>query len=71
MSVGRIVQAKAQDGTLTLAEMRAFVAELDLAGAAETTTIQGAVRFGGGIKTLEAVAQRFGDHHRTFAPEEG
>jgi hypothetical protein len=59
--IGRTVEVKAQEGPLTLAELRAFIAELDQAGAAETTTIAATVRFGGGIKTLKATAQRFGD----------
>jgi hypothetical protein len=61
VSIGRTVEAKAKDGTLTLGEMRAFVAEMDEAGAAETTKIEGAARFRGGIKSLKATAERFGD----------
>ena len=68
MAISRLVETKAQDGTLTLGELRAFVAELDQAGAADTTKIEGTIRFGGGIKSLKATAERFGDpeeaHHR-------
>jgi hypothetical protein len=67
VSTSREVTVKAQDGTVTLGELRAFVAELDHAGAAESTSILATVRFGGGIKTLKATAIRFGDpverHH--------
>lgn len=61
MRIDRHVEVKAQDGTLTLGELRAFVAELDEAGAAETTTIDGTVRVRGGVKSLKATAVRFGD----------
>ena len=61
MSTSREVTVKAQDGTVTLGELRAFIGELDQAGAAESTPISGTVRFGGGIKTLKATAIRFGD----------
>jgi hypothetical protein len=66
VSTSREVTVKAQDGTVTLGELKAFVAELDNAGAANTTPISGTARFGGGIKTLKATAIRFGDpveHH--------
>jgi hypothetical protein len=67
MRIDRHVEVKAQDGSMTLGELRAFVAELDQAGAAETTTIEGTVRWGGGVKSLKATAERFGDpeeaHH--------
>lgn len=61
MSIGREVTVKAQDGTVTLGELRAFVAELDQAGATENTPVSATVRIGGGIKTLKATAVRFGD----------
>lgn len=61
MPIGRVVEAKAQDGTMTLDEVRAFVAELDSAGAAGATPVNATVRFGGGLKSLKATAVRFGD----------
>jgi hypothetical protein len=61
VSTSRRVETKAEDGTLTLRELRAFVADLDADGAAETTKIEGTVRFGGGVKSLKATAERFGD----------
>jgi hypothetical protein len=61
VSIGRTVEVKAKDGTLTLGELRAFVAELDQAGAAEITKIEGTVRFRGGVKSLKAAAERFDD----------
>lgn len=61
MSTSRDVTVKAQNGTVTLGELKAFVAELDHAGAVNTTPISATVRFGGGIKTLKATAIRFGD----------
>ena len=67
MSTSRDVTVKAQDGIMTLGELRVFITELDHAGAAESTPISGTVRFGGGIKALKATAVRFGDpvenHH--------
>jgi hypothetical protein len=66
VSTSREVTAKAEDGTVTLGELKAFAAELDRAGAVNTTPISATVRFGGGIKTLKATAIRFGDpveHH--------
>jgi hypothetical protein len=69
VSTSREVTVKAQGGTVTLGEHRAFIAELDQAGAAESTPISATVRFGGGIKTLKATVIRFGDpaedHHGT------
>jgi hypothetical protein len=61
VSIGRTVEAKAQDGTVTLEELRAFIGELDQAGAAESTPVKAPVRFGGGIKSLKATAVRLGD----------
>lgn len=59
MSTSRTVEAKAADGTMTLAELRAFIAELDDARAAESTPVSATVRFGGGLKGLKAtVADR-------------
>jgi hypothetical protein len=61
MSTSREVTVKAQSGIVTLGELRAFIAELERAGAADSTEIKGTVRFGSGIKTLTATAVRFGD----------
>ena len=61
MSIGRDVTVKAQVGTVTLGELRAFIGELDQAGAAESTRIEGQVRIGGGVKSLKAAVVRFGD----------
>lgn len=62
MSIDRNVGVKAaKDGKLTLGELRQFVAELDEAGAAESTLISGRVGWHGTVKSLSAVAIRFGD----------
>jgi hypothetical protein len=61
VSIGRTVTAKAQGKVMTLGELRAFVAELDQAGAAETTPIKAHLNWGSGLKSLEAAAVRFGD----------
>jgi hypothetical protein len=58
MTTSRTVTAKAASGTLTLSELRAFLAELDHAGAGEDTPVSGTMRFGGGVKSLKAVAER-------------
>lgn len=67
MSTSREVTVKAQNGTMTLGELKAFAAELDHAGAVNTTPISATVRLSGWIKTLKATATRFGDpvesHH--------
>jgi hypothetical protein len=62
MPTDRTVTATALDGRrMTLAELRAFVAEMDQAGAAETTPVGARVSWGGGLKELKASAARFGD----------
>lgn len=60
--INREVTAAAQDGKrMTLGDLRAFVAEMDQAGAADTTRVSGRVTFGGWVKELKATAVRFGD----------
>jgi hypothetical protein len=60
--INRAVTATAGDGSrMTLGDLRAFIAELDQAGAAETTPVSGRVSFGGYVKELKATAVRFGD----------
>jgi hypothetical protein len=61
VSISRHVEAAAPNGKMTLADLREFVAELDKAGAADTTVIKGRVNFGGTVRSLSADAVRFGD----------
>ena len=61
MSVSRHVEANAENGKMTLGDLRQFVAELDQAGAADTTVIRARVTFGGVLKSVAADAVRFGD----------
>jgi hypothetical protein len=58
----RTVEAKApKGGHLTLGDLKGFAATLEQAGAADTTSIDGSVTFGGHLKALKASAVRFGD----------
>lgn len=59
--VGRHVEAEAETGEFTLAELRQFVAELDAAGAAGTTAIRAVTGWTGKLRKLKATAVRFGD----------
>jgi hypothetical protein len=61
MPTDRTVTATAHDGKMTLGELRAFIAEMDQAGAAETTPVTARVSWGGWVKELKASAVRFGD----------
>jgi hypothetical protein len=60
-ATSRTVETTAADGTMILGELRAFIHELDNAGAAESTRIEGRVSMKGGVKSLKATAVRFGD----------
>lgn len=60
--VDRLVSVKGS--SLTLADVRAFVAEMDAAGAADSTPVDGAVTLRGRLKELRARAARFGDDDR-------
>lgn len=46
---------------MSLGDLKEFVAEMDAAGASNSTPIAGRVAFGGGLKALKAVAIRVGD----------
>lgn len=60
--INRNVSAAAEDGKrMTLADLRAFVAEMDQAGAAEETPVSARIAWGGWVKELKATAVRFGD----------
>lgn len=61
MSIGRRVEAVAANGQMSLGEIREFVAEMDHAGAADTTVPKARVNFKGTLKSLTADAVRFGD----------
>jgi hypothetical protein len=61
MATDRTVTVNAADGKLTLGELRSFIGEMDQAGAADTTPVQGRVTFGGWLKEIKATAVRFGD----------
>jgi hypothetical protein len=62
MRIGRTVEAKGSaSGKVTLGDLRAFIAEMDQAGAADTTPVKATVTFGGALKSLKATAVRFGD----------
>jgi hypothetical protein len=62
MRVGReVTVSSGSAGKLSLGDVRAFVAEMDQAGAAESTLITATVRWGGWLKSLKATAARFGD----------
>lgn len=57
--INRSVTATAGDGKrMTLGELRAFVTEMDQAGAADITV---RIAWGGGLKELRATAARFGE----------
>lgn len=53
MTTSRTVEVKTP-GTMTLADLRAFLAEMDDAKAPDSNLISGTVRFGGGLKGLKA-----------------
>jgi hypothetical protein len=57
--IDRLVSVKGKE--LTLADVRAFVAEMDQAGAADSTPVNGAVTLRGRLKELRASAVRFSD----------
>ena len=61
MSIARRVEAVARDKQMTFADLREFTAELDQAGAADSTVIKARVNFNGTLKSLTAEAVRFGD----------
>lgn len=64
MRVGRRVevQAEGERRQLTLGEVRAFVAEMDQAGAADSTVVCGRLNWRGqSLRSLWATAVRFGD----------
>jgi hypothetical protein len=63
-AISRKVEVKAAGKTLTLAELREFVEDLDRAGAVGTTVIGGRVNWGGTLKSVWATAIRFGDSVR-------
>lgn len=47
---------------MTLGDLRAFIGELDEAGAANTTPLEARLSFRGKIKSMTADVIRFGDH---------
>ena len=62
MRIGRTVEAKGSaDGKMTLADLKEFVAEMDQAGAANTTPIEATTTWRCALKSLKATAIRFGD----------
>lgn len=61
MRTDRTVTSIASGNGMTLGELRTFVAEMDAAGAADSTVISGKITFRGRVKVLEATAVRFGD----------
>lgn len=62
VATDRTVTAHAGDGKkMTLGELRAFIAEMDQAGAADTTPVTARVAWVGWVKQLKATAIRFGD----------
>ena len=58
---GPVVRTLPGGKRMTLGEIRSFVAEMDQAGAADTTQIGARVNFGGWLRELKATAVRFGD----------
>ena len=61
MSTERTITVKAADGTLTIAELRAFLAELDEAarrGEDDTLKPKARVTFGGHLKSLTVKVQQ-------------
>jgi hypothetical protein len=61
MATERQVTAKADGDVMTLGELKAFIAELDEAGAADTTTLQVRVGWGQKLRSITATVVRFGD----------
>ena len=62
MRIGRTVEAKGSaEGKMTLGDLKEFVAEMDQAGAANSTPIEATVMWRGALKSLKATAIRFGD----------
>lgn len=62
MTTSRTIDGAAADKNgMTLAELRQFITECDKSGAAEITRIKATTTWGGHLKTLRAVAVRFGD----------
>lgn len=61
MGIKRQVEAVDAGKHMTFADLREFVAEMEQAGAADTTVVKARVNFGGTLKSLTADAVRFGD----------
>jgi hypothetical protein len=62
MATDRTVTAKPSGGKrMTLGDLRAFLTEMDQAGAADTTLFTARVSVRGWVKELKATAVRFGD----------
>jgi hypothetical protein len=63
MATVRTVTTKARGSAkrMSLGEVKAFVAEMDEAGAANTTLVTARVGFRGRLMELKATAVRFGD----------
>ncbi len=54
MSVSRTIEAKAGNGKMTFGELSAFVAEMEAAGAAESTQVGATATMGGWLKAIKA-----------------
>lgn len=62
MSAERTRTMKAAKGEkLALGDLRSFVAEMDQAGAADSTPVSARASFGGWLQELKATAVGFGD----------